>query len=370
MFRNFLFFFFVLVFSITSVIGQQSDTTQLKSKKTNFSIFPVVGYEPDTEWQFGVIAFFVNNKNKETSSSEFYRPTSFSPYIIYTIRNQILISLDMDLFLKKGSNLNTKLRIFDYPDFYYGIGNRNNPDSVEKYANRYVRLNGRWMKPLNNKLFVGVGFDLQTNELYDLKKDGELIKRIVNGSQGGENMGIGPTMVYDSRNSSLYPSNGTYFITEFVWFTKYFGGDYNYARFMLDFRKYYKIKNEKNIIAFHALGAFTIGDDIPFYKLPKLAGDDKLRGFENSSLYIDKQSYLFQVEYRRWLFWRLGGVAFAGFGDVLPSLGDFSKSDVKGVFGLGGRYQALKKEKFNIRLDAGITSNGQMAFYLSVREAF
>ena len=33
-------------------------------------------------------------------------------------------------------------------------------------------------------------------------------------------------------------------------------------------------------------------------------------------------------------------------------------------------FQALKDERFNIRLDLGFTDNGQSAVYLSVREAF
>ena len=77
-----------------------------------------------------------------------------------------------------------------------------------------------------------------------------------------------------------------------------------------------------------------------------------------------------QAEYRRTLFWRLGGVAFAGFGDVAPGLGKFQFDELKYVVGLGGRFQAMKDEKLNVRLDAGISQGGQYAFYLSVKEAF
>jgi len=77
-----------------------------------------------------------------------------------------------------------------------------------------------------------------------------------------------------------------------------------------------------------------------------------------------------QAEVRHELFWRVGGVVFAGMGDVASGLGDFSWNTNRFIYGLGGRFQALKDEKMNIRLDIGFTDNGQSAFYLSVREAF
>jgi outer membrane protein assembly factor BamA len=127
---------------------------------------------------------------------------------------------------------------------------------------------------------------------------------------------------------------------------------------------------KKNILAFQAAGNFTSGDEVPFYKLQKVGGDSRLRGIENSNLYLDKQSFWVQAEYRRKLFWRLGGVAFVGFGDVAPGLDAFSFNELKYVAGLGGRFQAMKDEKLNIRLDAGVGRGGQYAFYLSFKEAF
>lgn len=123
-------------------------------------------------------------------------------------------------------------------------------------------------------------------------------------------------------------------------------------------------------MAFQAAINFTSGDNIPFYKLQKVGGDKRLRGIENSRLYLDKQSFWMQAEYRRKLFWRFGGTAFVGFGDVAPGLGKFNFGELKYVAGLGGRFQAMKDEQLNIRLDAGIGRGGQYAFYLSVKEAF
>ncbi|NJN26731.1 MAG: hypothetical protein HC819_12535 [Cyclobacteriaceae bacterium] len=85
---------------------------------------------------------------------------------------------------------------------------------------------------------------------------------------------------------------------------------------------------------------------------------------------MDKQSFWMQAEFRRDLFWRFGGVAFAGIGDVAPEIDQFVFDEMKYVVGLGGRFQALKDEKLNARLDVGFGRGGQHAVYLSIKEAF
>lgn len=357
---------FVFFFSAHRAFAQ-SDTTA--SKKVNFSIYPVFGYQPETKFAFGVISFIVYDSDGE-EHDEYYRPSTISPYFLYTLNNQMLIAIDFDLFFKNGYFLDVKPRFYKYPDFFYGIGNSNNIDQEEIYINEFLRVDGRFMKFINKNLSLGLRYDIQNNRLYDFEEDGQLIRGDIFGTEGGLNIALGPTAQIDSRDNILYPSRGIFARAEISFYATAFGGDFNYTNFILDFRKYLSIKNEKNILAFQAAGNFTSGDEVPFYKLQKVGGDARLRGIENSNLYLDKQSFWVQAEYRRKLFWRFGGVAFAGFGDVAPGLDEFRFNELKYVAGLGGRFQAMKDEKLNIRLDAGIGRGGQYAFYLSIKEAF
>lgn len=282
----------------------------------------------------------------------------------------MLLAIDFDSYFNNGYFLDIKPRFYKYPDFFFGIGNDNIIEDQETYTNEFLRLDGRFMKFINHKWSVGLRFDYQGNKLYDFEEDGELAKGEIFGTEGGLNSGFGPTVQFDTRDNILYPTKGFFAQAEATFYSDIFGGDFNYTHFLIDLRKYISIKNEKNILAFQAAANFTSGDNVPFYKLQKVGGDKRLRGIENSRLYIDKQSFWMQTEYRRDLFWRLGGVAFAGFGDVAPGLNKFNFSELKYVVGLGGRFQAMKDEKLNIRLDAGIGRGGQYAFYLSVKEAF
>lgn len=360
----------LMVFSLilfSNKVKAQNDT--LKSKKINFSIYPVFGYQPETSFAFGVISFLVYDI-AEQDNNEFYRPSTISPYLLYTLNGQILLAIDFDSYFKKGYFLDIKPRYYKYPDFFFGIGNDNKVEDGETYTNEFIRLDGRFMKFIDHKWSAGLRFDFQNNKLYNFEEEGELITGEIFGTEGGLNSGFGPTAQIDTRDNILYPSKGFYAQAEITFYSEIFGSDFNYSNYLIDLRKYISIKNKKNIMAFQAAANFTSGENIPFYKLQKVGGDKRLRGIENSRLYLDKQSFWMQAEYRRELFWRFGGVAFAGFGDVAPGIGKFRFEELKYVVGLGGRFQAMKDEKLNVRLDAGIGRGGQYAFYLSVKEAF
>ncbi len=348
------------------VHAENTDSTQTKT--VNFSIYPAFGYQPETSVELGAVAFIVFKTPK--ADDAFYRPTSISPYFLYTFKKQILTALDLDIYFKNGWNLNGVPRYYKYPDTFYGIGNKSKEENEEIYTNEYFRFDGRWMKPIDGKWYAGLGFDVQYNMLYGFEEHQQLDTTNLIGHDGGFNAGLGPAVTFDTRDNTLYPTKGSFCRTQVLFFSKIFGSRYHYISYLIDLRKYLTVVNSKNIVAFQVVGMFNSGDDIPFYKLSLIGGDNKLRGIANANLYMDKQSFWTQAEYRRDLFWRLGAVIFAGFGDVAPSIGDFDLREFKYVAGVGGRFQALKDEKFNIRLDIGVASHGQSAFYLSVREAF
>lgn len=357
---------FLFLFNVGQ-LSAQTDSTHVK--KVNFSVYPVFGYQPETSFAFGVISFIVYDNNQH-QPNDYYRPSTISPYFLYTLNNQMLIAVDFDLFFRNNIYLDIKPRYYKFPDFFYGVGNENEIEQEEMYTNEFQRVDGRVMKFINQKWSAGLRFDVQNNNLHDFDEDGQLIRGGVFGTEGGPNIGLGPTFQLDTRDNILYPSSGIFARVEINFYSKSLGGNFSYTNYLIDFRKYLSIKSEKNILAFQAAANFTSGDLVPFYKLQKVGGDSRLRGIENANLYLDKQSFWMQAEYRRKLFWRLGGVAFAGIGDVASGMDKFQFNELKYVVGLGGRFQALKDEKLNLRLDAGIGRGGQYAFYLSVKEAF
>lgn len=345
--------------------AQENDSTVYEAK--NFAVYPVLGFAPETRWSFGAIAFFVF---EDKIDDGYNRPSSVTPYAIYTSKQQVLLKSEFDFYFKSGLNFNSEVRLLNFPDNYYGLGNDTNPNVVETFTNNFFRLNGRVAKPVNESLFVGLYYDLQYNKIKIDSIGGMLEEDMPIGVNGGRNMGLGPGMQYDSRNSTLYPTQGKLFNAGITFFSRAFGSEYDYTLFLIDYRQYFEFLGPKNILAFQFKSELTAGDNVPFYKLPAIAGDQRLRGIQHKNLYLDKQSMYFQVEARQDLFWRFGGVLFAGVGHVFDSFSNFDAHEFRYVYGLGGRFQAMRDQKLNIRLDLGFSQEGQSAFYLSVREAF
>lgn len=345
------------------VQAQSADSTETKG---SFAIFPALSFAPETSLQFGAAVVWVLKKTG-LPESEFERESTISPFFIYTLKNQVISAVNVNYFTPKGHNVNGSVRFFNFPDLYFGIGNDNDPDISESYTNLFFQIQGQYLKSVNATSFAGVNFDLQSNSIRDIEAGGLIVTDNTNGLEGGTLFGLGPIYRYDTRNNTIYPTKG-YFVTLRSLFTHL--GDYSYTSHLADARKYISLGNENNILAFQVSASFTTGQDIPFYKLPQLGGDERLRGIANASLYRDRQMLYSQVEYRRPLFWRFGMTVFAGVGDVGYNLNDFSISEFKYVAGLGGRFAAIPEKKLNIRGDIGVARGGQIAIYIGLSEAF
>ncbi|NJN26730.1 MAG: BamA/TamA family outer membrane protein [Cyclobacteriaceae bacterium] len=216
-----------------------------------FSIYPVLGYQPETSMMFGAIGFIVFSKSGSEQSDHF-RPSNISPYFLYTLNNQMLFAIDVELYLNNDYNLQFKPRLYNYPDFFFGIGNGNEPEDEEIYTNVFQQVEGTFMKFTDEEWSLGIRFDIQHNTLRDFSENGQLISSGLPGLRGGFNVGIGPAAQYDSRDNILYPGKGAYLRSEVNFYSDALGGDFNYTLFKIDLRKYFSIKNSK--IYWHSRG--------------------------------------------------------------------------------------------------------------------
>ena len=339
-------------------------------KKVGFAIYPALSYTPETSLMFGGVAFLVFKPAER--SEETYRPTSISPYLVYSLNNQLEANIDFDIFLKNGVNLALSTRYMNFPDYYYGIGPNTDINDEELFANRTFYLEGQALKSFTDRIFAGLTFDFRYDQLTDFAENSALLNSAIPGVDGGFIFGIGPAFRFDTRDNILFPGKGSLINIEALFYPDVPFNDYSFSRFTFDFRKYLSLNgNPDNIIALQFLTKISGGDAVPFYKLPRLGGSKRLRGIGHANRYIDRHVMYAQAEYRRKLFWRFSGVAFTGVGDVAERIGGFDPGGLKVVAGLGGRFQALKDEKLNARIDLGFTiGKGQNGLYFLIREAF
>ena len=345
------------------ILGQKIDSLQ---DHMDIGIYPAIAYTPETDLSFGIFALIVL-KNKSNNNS--YTPDLISPKMVYTLNNQLNLGLDGTFFTEKNGRINAKIKFSNYPDYFFGIGNANDPKIKELYKRQFISTQGFVMKEITPKFYLGTLFDFDYSFLQDLIPNGLLNQENPPGIQGGHSIGVGIGLSFDDRDHILYPRKGKFIQIGTRWYGSMIGSDYEYQHFFLDYRQYQKIFSDQRILAFQLSAQFNQGN-IPFYKLSKIGGKDNLRGINNANLYIAQNSFYGQIECRQHLFWRFGGVLFAGIGDVFDNLKALEMGNLKLNYGIGGRFQALKEQSLNIRLDLGFTQNGQSALYFSVKEAF
>ncbi len=347
------------------VLAQENDSIPSK-RNISWRIFPAIASQPETGLQLGAVAA-ISWSGADTADQAFSRPSSLTPVFIYSLRNQVLGEFNMDLFFGGGKNLNASPRFSVFPDRYFGIGNDTDPEAFESFTHEFFQLEGQLSVPITPSIFWGLYFDVQNSSLRKFEEGGELVSADILGSEGGFLAGVGPAFRYDTRDNVIYPSKG-FFINVRSLFS--YVGDFAYSNYTFDVRRYFSLRDDRDVLVVQLNATFTSGDEIPFYKLPQLGGSTRLRGLNNASVYRDRQMMLAQIEYRKHIIWRVGAVAFAGMGDVGNSLEDFQLSEMKYAAGAGIRFQILDDQKLNIRFDYGLASNNQSAFYISLREAF
>jgi len=109
--------------------------------------------------------------------------------------------------------------------------------------------------------------------------------------------------------------------------------------------------------------------NVPFYALPKLGGQYRMRGFYEGR-YVDNAYFTLQMAWRQCFWWKFGFVVFADMGTVAPSPEKYQMSQMKYSFGVGLRYLFNEKEGVNLRMDLGITTEGDTGVYFGIGEAF
>lgn len=176
----------------------------------------------------------------------------------------------------------------------------------------------------------------------------------------------GLAATYDSRDSSLYPRNGLYGQTSWMFGTKALGGDFTNDRLTVAGNMYRSI-GVRTVLAAR-ISACAVSKGSPFYDICLYGSSSDLRGYETGR-YRDRASWATQIEIRHGFTGRFGVAAFAGVGGIAPSIGDIGSSTILPAVGAGVRWQVSKQTPINLRIDYA-RGKDSGALYISVGEAF
>jgi hypothetical protein len=145
---------------------------------------------------------------------------------------------------------------------------------------------------------------------------------------------------------------------------------FSFNRVDIDLQHYVPIVRDRRVLALHARAVMTDADagaEVPFYFQPTLGGPDDLRGFRHFR-FRDRNTLLFQAEYRWEVFTAVDGAIFYDIGKVAPRRQDFHLSEFERDFGIGFRFGTING--VFLRIEGAFGSSAGAHFILRFGNAF
>ena len=344
-----------------SMAHSKRDSTQ---RRSSFNAYPYAYYTPETSLAFGAggIFIFYTSKNPDL------KPSKIGFGGMYSISKQYRIGVNPKFYF-----FDSKMYI-DLPVSYgysldrmYGIGPGTVETGNEEFTKKYFTVSLTLQVPpvIFDADRTGIILDYDYTEIVDKRSNEILINDEVTGSNGGHLFGIGSDLVWDTRDNIFFPNSGGYQYFKVIIYPEI---DQNAFSFLeLDVKQFFAFAPD-HVIGGNFYLASTSGD-APFYKLPALGGQKRMRGYFMGR-YRDNFFMMFQAEYRQYFWKRLGFVVFGDVGNVSGDMLSYSFKDIKYSFGGGLRYMFNKKEKVNLRVDFGMGPDKNMGIYFGIEEAF
>ena len=328
---------------------------------------PVVIFSPETSLGLGVGAKYLF---KMRGSGDETRTSNMPVSLIYTLENQLLMYSGFEIFSNQERWMLTgNLRFEVFPRLYYGVGRNTPASNEEEYDYTQVVIEPILLRQVFTRyLFMGGGVRYNYIGNVEPAVDGRLVNDDHTGATGSTSVGVELATVYDSRDNLLNAHRGWYLELTHGFYGEALGGTHKFQLTRVDLRHYFQpFRERSDVLAFQLLTHFTYGEP-PLGELAALGSAEIMRGYYEGR-YLDRKLIATQVEYRAKLTGRLGGVLFAGVGDVAHEVSDFKFSNLRASVGFGLRFLLDKREDLNIRADWGF-GKGTNNYYLNIAEAF
>jgi len=177
---------------------------------------------------------------------------------------------------------------------------------------------------------------------------------------------LGVHLQHDLRDNTFNPAEGHLFDLTAAFQEPSLGSDLTYQKYEASYNHYLALSGP-SVLAMRASGCYAAGD-VPFFDLCLLGAKSDIRGY-TVGRYQDRTLLAGQVEYRRGLYKKFGGVVFGGIAQVGKTLHDFNSSSWLPAAGAGLRYMVSEVHKLNFRVDLA-RGRDETALYVSVGEAF
>jgi len=140
--------------------------------------------------------------------------------------------------------------------------------------------------------------------------------------------------IYDDRDNIFNPTEGQRFSLTGEFAGDALGGDFNFDKYTIDARKYFKV-GSKQTVALRVTGGYALGD-VPVSSQYVIGGIDTLRGYQDEEFTGDKM-FTASAEYRFPVAKKIDGVLFTDYGNAWNGGDGYNLNNLVHSVGVGLR---------------------------------
>ena len=360
---------FSSIFHKNKIMVKQKDTI---TTKPEFSVIPALGYTLETEF---VVSLTGNVAFRTDSLTHI---STISTNIGYTQNRQFTFPIESEIWTKNNEySLVGDYRFYKYPQSTYGLGTNANIKNEDPMDYIYFRFHEIVLKNIVGNFFAGGGYivDYHVGVTHQGPVNGAASDYSAYGPQAKTiSSGVSFQLLYDTRENSIYPDDGSYASLQFRDNRTFFGSSSNWRSLIIDLRKYFKFpEGTDNVLALWSYDWLTLTGKPPYLDLPATGWDPYAstgRGyiqgrFRGAQEVYAEAEYRFKIT-RNGLF---GGVVFGNAQSFSGAPGTPLQSIQPG-YGTGLRIKLNKLSKTNIDIDYGFGRQGSRGLFINVGELF
>ncbi|UIR55110.1 outer membrane protein assembly factor [Sphingobacterium sp. SRCM116780] len=354
---------------IEKVTKKVFSTERDSARSGFFMILPAFGYAQETGVEYGIASnynFYLNKKDTSIRSSNILLMGT------YTSKKQSNIKLQTDIWTSNNNyHIVSEIRYRNWPFNFYGIGMDTKKIDEDLISQKLFRAKVEVEKKIIPHYYTGVNIQYDYLQFRDKESGGIFDEASLIGKNGGQQLLIGISQLYDNRNNVSYTTKGYYARAKLAYAPKLWTKeDFEGGIFDTDLRGFFPL-HQKVTLAAQAIYRATFGKTIPFYAYRDIGGDMMMRGYYIGR-YKDKNYLASQAELRYRFHPRFGVTGFVGLGSVFSK--EYNARFVPS-YGGGLRYFFSLEHNSNIRIDYAFGEQRpgekrQSGFYLSLSEAF
>ncbi len=355
---------FGLLSTPPSTTGTTTNSAQANAKKGEWLIAPLPNYSPTFGWGvIGNLAYLFPLNPKDTVSP----PSMVGTTGYYSQNNSWAVALATRLFIDEDRyRIKAVVLRGDLNYDFSGIGT-DAGTSGQSIPLRQKMTGGIFetLFQVAPNFYVGPKY-VGSRMNFDVGSHTDSFFAIPANQVTSTFSGLGLHAQWDTRDSQFFPRKGWLADADVSFHSPAVGDNFSYQVYTFSINRYISFATNQ-VLALRAMAQFENGD-VPFYALSKFGRGSDLRGYTVGQ-FQDDQMFAIQGEYRLELTKRIGAVAFAGVGAVMPSVNAIDFHDLLPSAGAGFRYVLAEKNHVALRLDAAWGREGTQ-FYLTVGEAF